>query len=112
MKNTIKAHQNFNFGDQKGVVMDAFFVKYRKRMFEKGEYGLVANKRTFPLAVYRNRAKRLLRVWIQTVGRPVELDILFIARPPILETKREDGIDQMKRAMKKLRQLTNLTTKK
>ena len=106
MKNTIKAHKNFNFGEGRGAATPALIIKQRPKLFEKSQYGLVANKRTFPLAVDRNRAKRLMRVWLQATGRPNEMDIIIIARLPILETKREDGIRQMKYCMKKLKQLT------
>jgi ribonuclease P protein component len=101
MKNTIKAHADFNFEEAEFVRMPAFFMKSRPKKYDSGQYGLVASKRTFPLAVRRTRAKRLLRAWIAKCGLSPDLDFLFIARPKILETKLPDGVTQMKKALKK-----------
>jgi ribonuclease P protein component len=103
MKNTIKNHKDFNFADAPIVLMPAFFIKYRAKKYDRGQYGLVVSKRVFPLAVQRNRAKRLLRAWIAKCGgMPENLDVLIIARPKIMETKLPDGSSQMKRAVKKI----------
>jgi ribonuclease P protein component len=101
MKNTIKAHTDFNFEEAEIVRMPAFFMKYRPKKYDSGQYGLVVSKRAFPLAVRRNRAKRLLRVWIAKCGLPQNLDFLFIARPEILATKLPDGAAQVAKAVKK-----------
>ena len=102
MKNTIKSHQNFDFGNCKPCIMPALLMKFREKKFETGQYGLIASKRTFKLAVDRNRAKRLLRDWIQQNKLPKDFDILFIARSQILETAQKEGIVQMKKALRKI----------
>jgi ribonuclease P protein component len=68
-------------------------------------YGLVATKRSFRHAVDRNRAKRLLRVWIRANQKLMspDHDYVFIARPPILSTGLAEGSGLMKRALKKLK---------
>ena len=102
MKNTIKSHKHFDFTDSKAVTMDAFLMKFRPHMFESGQYGLTASKRTFKHAVDRNRAKRLLRTWIRIAELPKDFDILFIAKAKILETTLKDGVAQMRKALKKV----------
>jgi len=102
MKNTIKSHKNFRFPENNWIVQGPFHFKWRPKLFEAAEYGLVAAKKTFPGAVRRNRAKRLLRVWIMANKIPRGFDVLFIARPSILETTREDGIRHVKTALKRM----------
>jgi ribonuclease P protein component len=103
MKNTIKAHKNFDFEGAGSVAMPSFFLKYRPKKFDHGQYGLIASKRTFPLAVHRNRAKRLLREWIRkSGGLPEHLDFLIIARAEILKTRLAGGSGQMRKALKKV----------
>ena len=80
--------------------MPAFFTKWRPKLFETGQYGLVVSKRVFKLAVMRNRARRLLRAWIGKSRLPKDFDVIFIARPKILETKLPDGTGQIRRALK------------
>jgi ribonuclease P protein component len=101
MKNTIKAHKNFDFKGSGSIAMPSFFLKYRAKKFDRGQYGLVASKKMFPLAVHRNRAKRLLREWTRMCGLPEHLDILIIARAEILETRLASGHGQMKKALKR-----------
>jgi ribonuclease P protein component len=108
MKNTIKAHKNFNFENAKTIVTPAIIVKYRKKLHDSGEYGLVVSKKVFPLAVQRNRAKRLMREWIRRCGLPPAVDILLIARKSILEIAAKDGAGRIAKAIKKIRQ-TNAT---
>ena len=103
MKNTIKSHKDFDFDGTKSIAMPAFYVKYRPRRFESGEYGLIASKRNFPTAVKRNRAKRLMRAWLGKCKLPSKYDILLIAKSEILETKIEDGVGQMAKAIKKIK---------
>ena len=72
-------------------------------------YGIVASKKTFKLAVQRNRAKRLLRDWIafnESLMLP-DMDYIFIARPGILEADRENGRAQILQAFKKIVKLNN-----
>lgn len=103
MKNTIKARKDFDFEDSKSIAMPSFFVKFRRRHYYRGEYGLVASKRSFLHAVERNRAKRQLRAWLSKCKVPARFDLLLIARPMIMETTLTDGVGQMKKAIKKIK---------
>ena len=103
MKNTIKSHKNFKFPENNWIVQGPFHFKWRDKLFEAAEYGLVVTKKTFPKAVDRNRAKRLLRVWIMANKLPKDRDILFVARPSILNTTREEGVRHVKSVIKRIR---------
>ena len=105
MKNTIKSHKNFKFPESNWIVQGPFHFKWRDKLFDGAEYGLVVTKKTFPTAVARNRAKRLLRVWIMANKLPQGHDLLFVARPSVLETARKDGIRHVKTALKKMEKL-------
>ena len=82
--------------------MPAFIIKWRAKKHGTAEYGLVVSKKTFPTAVARNRAKRLLRAWLAQTGLLNDFDILFIAKRQILETDLDDGIKQIKTVFKKI----------
>jgi len=102
MKNTIKAHKDFDFGESVPVLTPAFIMKCRHKKYESGQYGIIASKRAFPKAVQRNRARRLLRAWLQQSELPAGLDILAVAKVEVLETTLPDGLKYMKYALKKL----------
>ncbi|MDR2268768.1 MAG: ribonuclease P protein component [Rickettsiales bacterium] len=102
MKNTIKKHKDFDFLGAATFTMPAFFVKYKPKKHESGEFGLIASKRNFPTAVKRNRAKRLLRTWLAKRELPKNADVLLIAREKILKTKFADGVGQITAAMKRI----------
>ncbi|MBR5904788.1 MAG: ribonuclease P protein component [Alphaproteobacteria bacterium] len=78
---------------------DLFIIK-TKNVKQDGiaRYGIIAGKKFFRLAVERNRAKRLLRDWVAWNEDLMldNLDYIFVARPDILQAKREDGRNQMK----------------
>ena len=80
-----------------------FLIRARKTKFpDDARYGLTATKKTFKLAVERNRAKRLLRVWIrenEALLKP-DTDYVFIARRPILESDKGSGVAAIKKALK------------
>jgi len=103
MKNTIKKHTDFDFQEILPAAMPAFLMKFRPKRYDSGQFGLVATKRTFRKATDRNRAKRLLREWLRLSGRPEHVDVLLVARAPILETNMPDGMTQMKKALKRIR---------
>ena len=103
MRDTIKKHSDFLMTDDNPTARSEFFYVRMKPCVVSGSprYGLMATKRTFKLAVHRNRAKRLLRDWIrfnEQYLRP-DMDYVFVARRPILEAPREDGRAAMKRAL-------------
>lgn len=106
MRNTIKKHIDFAMTDDDLVARSAgFLVRTRQTRFPgDARYGLIVTKRTFRHAVDRNRAKRLLRVWIRhcdAAMRP-DMDYIFIARPSILKWMPSDGIGAMKKALRYL----------
>jgi ribonuclease P protein component len=106
MRKTIKNHRDFMMPpDAPRASNDVFTVRACPTRFPgDARYGLVVTKRTFRHAVRRNRAKRLLRVWIRAndaIMSP-DMDYIFIARAPILETNHDDGIKIMENAIKKL----------
>ena len=84
---------------------DLFIIKTKNsKENELSKYGVVAGKKFFKLAVSRNRAKRLLRDWIAW-NEDLMLDgfdYIFIARPAILDAKREDGRNQMQDMLNKI----------
>ena len=103
MKNTIKSHKNFNFEGMPRIAEPAFFMKYRPKLFKVGKFGLISSKKIFKTSVKRNRAKRLLKAWIKEVELPSKFDFLFIARSEILETYKDSGLEQLKKALTKIK---------
>lgn len=108
-RKTILNHKDFlTTPDDLVVHMGCFVLKAKSAKYENdGRYGLVAAKRTFKLAVHRNRAKRLLRDWLafnEELMLP-DLDYIFIARINILNCNRETGRAQMYQALSKIAQI-------
>ncbi len=104
-RKTIRNHKDFlTTPDDMTVSGFYFIVKAKPAVKKDSRYGLVASKRTFKLAVARNRAKRLLRDWIaynEHLMNP-DMDYIFIARPAILICSREAGRKKMAYALKKI----------
>ncbi|MCL2338770.1 MAG: ribonuclease P protein component [Proteobacteria bacterium] len=113
MRDTIKKHSDFISGDDDvspKFICEFFIARSRPTKFANdARYGITASKRTFRHAVDRNRAKRLLRVWIRMNESALcpDLDYTFIARSNILNARLPDGVAFMKRALKKLSHTTN-----
>ena len=107
MRSTIKKHVDFAMADDAPkFICDFFIAKARPTKWpDDARYGITATKRTFKLAVNRNRAKRRLRAWLRSSESALNpaLDYVFIARSGIADAKLPDGVDQMKRALKKLK---------
>jgi ribonuclease P protein component len=104
MRSTIRNHKDFAMADDAPTAKSQFFIiRARATIFPDGaKYGLVATKRTFKLAVHRNRAKRLLRVWIRENESMLKpgADYVFIARNPILQAGKPDGVTAMAKALR------------
>ena len=83
MRDTIKNHKDFFMTDSDPVALSPYFVVRAKmaKFPDDPRYGVMATKRTFKLAVQRNRAKRLLRDWIRFNADLMapEYDYVFIA---------------------------------
>lgn len=103
MRNTIKNHKDFIRSETDIEAKSAFFFIRAKPAIKSKDprYGLIVTKKTFKLAVERNRAKRLLRDWIRFNEKLLSdnLDYIFIARRPILDAGREDGRIALKKAL-------------
>lgn len=104
MRNTIKNHIDFAMTESDPTAISRFFIVRAKaaKFPDDPRYGLTATKKTFKLAVNRNRAKRLLRDWIayhQDLMCP-DRDYVFIARHAILDATRDGGRTAMSRALK------------
>lgn len=103
MRNTIKKHMDFLPSDDDiNARSEFFYVRARPTHFPNdARYGLMATKRTFKLAVDRNRAKRLLRDWIRHNENHMcdDMDYIFLARHRILAATRPDGRNAMRRAL-------------
>lgn len=68
---------------------------------DDARYGVVASKKFFRFAVQRNRVKRLLRDWIfynEDLMLP-QYDYIFIAGNNILNTKRSEGRESVKKCL-------------
>jgi len=106
MRDTIKKHKDFARADTDITVPTPFFIARSRPTLWPGnaQYGLIVTKKTLKLATDRNRAKRLLRVWIrenESLMSP-DMDYIFIVRSPILEATLPDGTAMMKKALVKL----------
>ena len=104
MRDTIKKYKDFARAETDVTFPTPSFVaRARPTRFSGGaRYGLIATKKTLKHATDRNRAKRLLRVWLranESMMSP-EMDYIFIARAPILEATLPEGAAMMKRALK------------
>lgn len=97
------------------VRKDCFIMKTKStKEHTDGRYGVIAAKKSFKLAVQRNRAKRLLRDWIAFNEDLMlsNLDYILIARPLILDCKRENGREMIRQAFKDIAKLYNKNVKK
>jgi len=107
MRPIIKKHIDFAFAEEDPTFKcPAFIMRARLTKWPGNpKYGLIATKKTLKHAVDRNRGKRLLRVWLRENEKYMseKLDYVFIVRRQILETTKPEGVDLMKRAIKKLK---------
>jgi len=103
MRDTIKNHKDFRVEDTDPSARSAFFVVRAKKTKFPGDarVGFMATKRTFKLAVHRNRAKRLLREWSRFYSDLMapEYDYIFFARGEILNATRDAGRVAMRKAL-------------
>lgn len=108
MRDTIKKHSDFQTAEDAPLAVTHWFLaKSRPTKFPgDARYGLITTKRIMKHATDRNRARRLLRAWIRICEDDMkpEYDYIFIARLAILQAKRDAGIKQMRKALKKINQ--------
>ena len=104
-RKTIRNHRDFLTSPDTPVVTNRVFIAKAKPAARKdARYGIIAAKRTFKLAVQRNRAKRVLRAWIaynEDLMLP-NMDYIFIARWMVLDFPRDKGRQKMAHAIKKI----------
>ncbi len=106
MRQTIKNHHQFQTDTDAPLAVTPYFLaKCRPTLFPgDARYGLIVTKKTFKLAVDRNRAKRLIRVWIRECADMMspDMDYIFIIRGLILRASKPEGVKTMKKALKQL----------
>ena len=107
-RKTIRNHKDFfTSPDDKLVTSHDFIIKMKPAVKKDARYGIIASKRSFKLAVQRNRAKRLLRDWIaynEHLMLP-NMDYIFIARVHVLDCPRDTGRRKMGHALKRILKL-------
>ena len=98
-------------GENDPTARCAFFLVRAKlaKIPDDARYGLIVTKKTFKNAVDRNRAKRLLRDWIEFNEKMLvpTHDYVFVARRDILTADRTDGRTAMAKALNYLKQKIN-----
>jgi ribonuclease P protein component len=103
IRDTIKNHSDFIAGENDPTARSAFFLVRAKpaKYPDDARFGLIVTKKTFKHAVDRNRAKRLMRDWIEFNEDMLreDWDYVFVARRAILEATRLDGRVAMKKAL-------------
>ncbi len=107
MRDTIKKHSDFGTRDDGAPVFKCalFMARDMPTKFPgDARYGIMAPKKTHKRAVDRNRAKRLMRVWLRANEELMspERDYVFIVRTDILTGTLKEGTNCVKRAIKKL----------
>ncbi len=109
IRDTIKKHDDFVPGANDQTARCAYFLIRAKhtKWPDAPRYGLIVTKKTFKHAIDRNRAKRLLRDWIEYNEKMLcnNWDYIFIARRDILGATRTDGRVAMKKALNYLRKI-------
>lgn len=103
IRDTIKSHADFITEQKEPIARCVYFsIRTKKaKNIDSPRYGLVVSKKSFKLAVQRNRAKRLLRDWIAYNEHLMckDMDYIFFARFQILQATRTDGRDAMAKAL-------------
>ena len=103
MRDTIKKHADFIMTDENPTARSIYFIVRAKpaKYPDDPRCGFTATKKTFKLAVHRNRAKRLLREWARQKEKLMlnNYDYVFIARHAILDASRDEGMTAMAKAL-------------
>ena len=105
-RKTIRNHKDFITPRDCAMARCAFCAIKTKPAKIQGDarYGIVVSKKFFKLATQRNRAKRLLRDWIAFNEDLMiaDLDYVFIANESVLESNRDCGRVEIKKAFEKI----------
>ena len=105
-RKTIRNHRDFFVPSTELMAADdCFLIKAKPAKIQNdARYGIIVSKKTFKLAVQRNRAKRLIRDWVAFNEHlmDADLDYIFIPHYAILDVNREDGRKKMEKSFKKI----------
>lgn len=84
-------------------VVSRFFVMYYTKGNTDSQVGTVTSKKTFPHAVQRNRARRLLRAAYRFTKSEIEpgVRMVLIGRRKILDVKSDAVADELRRFYRK-----------
>lgn len=97
MRKTLRKHSDFLIDTGfKDIKTDIFILKTRPCIFEKDpRYGIVATKKTFKLAVDRNKARRRLKASLIIFDKKLseKLDYIFILKRKFLDTDFKEILD-------------------
>lgn len=103
IRDTIKNHSDFIAGENDPTARCAFFLVRAKpaKYPDDARFGLIVTKKTFKHAVDRNRAKRLIRDWIEYNEKMMrdDWDYIFVIRRDILSAERQSGREAMRKAL-------------
>ena len=108
-RKTIRNHRDFlTTKDDLKTSNDLFMVKAKTAKIPgDARYGLLVTKKTFKFAVQRNRAKRLIRDWLNYNEHLMldDLDYIIILHKSILDSDRETGRKTLADALIKISKL-------
>lgn len=94
MRKTLKKHSDFlKDTGFKDIKTNIFILKIRPCIFEKDpRYGIVTTKKTFKLAIERNRARRIMRASLNIFNKKLseKSDYIFILKKSILDINFKD----------------------
>lgn len=115
-RKTIRNHNDF-FVPSTGFMVPGYYFLVKAKIAKipnDARYGIITSKRTFKLAVQRNRAKRLIRDWIAFNESLMvdDLDYVFIPRHAILDANREIGRCKMAKSLNKISKMYKQNAKK
>jgi len=91
------------------VNTDVFTVKIKPITIQRdARYGIIVSKKFFKLSTERNRAKRLLRNWIEHNEDLMldKYDYIFLTKYLILSTNHSNGCAIMKNALEQISALS------
>lgn len=91
------------FNNSYSNAISQFVLKVRKNELALNRFGIVVSKKIDKRAVVRNRIKRMIRICLSDLNAEMMPghDILFIARPGILNKTKEENRKIIKTALEK-----------
>jgi ribonuclease P protein component len=79
---TLKKRTDFEHIIKRGKVAsnNTFLIRFTNNSHNQLRYAIAANKKIFRTAVLRNKIKRQIRTFIQTIVEPTNKDMLIIVK--------------------------------